>query len=602
MRRNLLSLRLRKKEKQHKTSLTPLMIIDFISLLLFSSLADRIRRTFDLDRVIREAGLNIHPHIYAARVSLLLILSTMIGITVIVSSILFFQGLLIIQIIMMLIGIFTPATVLALSLLYPLSMRSSRRNSVDSELPFFVSYASFMARGNISLVKVFERFAEMPLFYGMRREARHFLREIRVFGKDPVLALETVAEETPSEDFKDLIMGYTTMLRIGGDLVRYLESKADEMFAKMSEKIKSLIERMGLIIEIYMILSVVTTLSLFVLFISAGGLSIIGAQGGLSNFFIGLYIYLILPIMSIMTIIVAHYSQPRQKVFLRKTVDMIFPGLLISVVLGVLMLIFSGGYRFIAGVIDKYTTIGLLISINTPFIFFSGFIWYHYRKETRTFRGINQKIASFLEDVSEARKTGLSPERSIIQTMKRDYGPLSKVVRRIGVAVSLGIDIEAAVKRGVRELRNWFARVMFRFLIDSIKVGGGSPEVLYSLAKYARALAEMESRLRISLRTYVMMPYIAAILLSISSIIFLTMILQTPTILGQGSTVKIDPAAVYSFVALLSIGININSWIMGLVAGKIAELSIGEGLKHSLILILTSLLSQIILIILYIPF
>jgi flagellar protein FlaJ len=216
------------------------------------------------------------------------------------------------------------------------------------------------------------------------------------------------------------------MLRIGGDLVRYLETKADEMFAKMSEKIKSLIERMGLIIEIYMILSVVTTLSLFVLFISAGGLSIIGAQGGLSNFFIGLYIYLILPIMSIMTIIVAHYSQPRQKVFLRKTVDMIFPGLLISVVLGVLTLIFSGGYRFIAGVIDKYTTISLLISINTPFIFFSGFIWYHYRKETKTFRGINQKIASFLEDVSEARKTGLSPERSIIQTMKRDYGPLSR--------------------------------------------------------------------------------------------------------------------------------------------------------------------------------
>ena len=576
-----------------------LQLIDFISLLLLEPFARKIMKTFELERVFKEAGIGIHPLIYAARVAVLLMFSIILGISLILVGIYVYASVLLTLIVLIILGITIPIITFAFSLLYPISASSSRRHMTESELPFFAVYASFMARGNISLPRVFERFAELPLFRGMRKESRIFIRELKIYGRDPVSALEAVASLNPSSLFRDFIMGYTTILRVGGDVVGYLESKTEELFAKIAERIKSIIERMGLIVEIYMIISVVTTLSLFVLFVSAGGLEILGARGGLSNLFIGAYLYVALPLMSVITIFFAHQSLPKQPVYLKRTYSFLPYAVILSIISGFLSFIISRGYLYVYGVIDKYSTIGLISSISIALLMFSGATYVFYKKDVKTLKGINEKITLFLEDVSETRKVGLSPEKAIIQTIKKDYGPLTPVVRRIGVALSLGIDLETAVRKSVVEIRNWFARVMFRFLIDSIKVGGGSPEVLYSLARYSKSLAELESRLRTSLRTYVMLPYIASIMLAVSSIMFLMMILQAPSALGSTQT-KIEPEAVYSFIAFLSIGIIINTWVMGFVAGKTAEMSLGEGLKHSFLLTLVSLLAIVISTLIYV--
>ncbi|MEM3830624.1 MAG: type II secretion system F family protein [Sulfolobales archaeon] len=581
------------------SSTITITIIDVLSLVLFSGLAERIRKTFDLDRVIRSAGIPIHPLIYSARVATMLIASIIIGISIILVGVMIYINTPMIMLIFILAGVFTPVLVFSLSLLYPIARISSRRNTLEAELPFFVSYAAIMSRGNISLPKVLERFSEIKLFEGLRREARLFLREVKVFGRDPITALENLAAETPSPLFKDLLMGYVTVLRIGGDLTSYLESKADDLFTKFSERIKSIIERMGLIIEIYMILAVVLTLSLFVLFVSAGGLQILGVQGGISNMLIGAYLFIFLPLMSVITIFIVHYSQPKQVVILRKTFDGVIIGSILGVVSGLILLILTNGYLYLYGVINKVSALGVITSATIPLIVLSGVVWYYYRRETREAKGINEKTTYFLEDVSEARRTGLSPERAIIQAMRRDYGSLTPIVRRIGIALSIGMDVSTAIRSSLSEIKSRFVRIMFRFLIDSINVGGGSPDVMYSLAKFSRSLSELESRLRGSLRSYVIMPYIAAVLLSISSILFLTMLLQAPISTG-GVQTKIDPSALYNFIILLSIGISVNSWIMGLVAGKISELSLGEGFKHGFILLIISLIIQIIMISFYV--
>ncbi|MEZ0290822.1 MAG: type II secretion system F family protein [Sulfolobales archaeon] len=585
--------------ESRRGSVERVIILDFISLLLFSSLAERIRRTFELDRVLKESGVAIHPMIYAARIVSLLIFSVIIGISLILIGLIAYATVLHVLITLVLIGILTPISIFSLSLLYPIARISSRRNTIEAELPFFVAYSAIMSRGNISLPKVLERFAEIRLFEGLRREARFFLRELKIFGRDPLTSLEALASYTPSSLFKDLLLGYVTISRIGGDLTSYLESKSEELFTKFNEKIKSLIERMGLIMEIYMILAVVLTLSLFVLFVSAGGLQILGVQGGISNMIMGFYLFIFLPLMSLITIVIVHYSQPKQLVILRKTIEAVFIGLILGVLTGLVILILSKGYLYMYGVVNKLSAIGVISATTVPFAVFSGIVWYSYRRESREARGVNEKMTLFLEDVSEARRTGLSPERSIIQTIRKDYGPLTPIVRRIGVALSIGMDITTSIRKSLREVKSRFVRIMFVFLLDSIRVGGGSPEVLYSLARFSRTLAELESRLRGSLKSYVMMPYISAALLSISSILFLVMLLQTPAT-GTIAQVSIDPVALYNFIILLSIGITINSWFMGLVAGKISELSIGEGLKHGLILTITSLLIQLIMILIYV--
>jgi flagellar protein FlaJ len=77
------------------------------------------------------------------------------------------------------------------------------------------------------------------------------------------------------------------------------------------------------------------------------------------------------------------------------------------------------------------------------------------------------------------------------------------------------------------------------------------------------------------------MPYIGAILFMIISTIYLSLVIAQPIPIIGG---KIDIAAIHRLSLIAGITSIVNSWIMGIVAGKISGLNIGEGFKHATLL------------------
>jgi flagellar protein FlaJ len=445
-------------------------------------------------------------------------------------------------------------------------------------MPFLASYVSIMARGGVSMARAMEVFRRSPLFTGLRIEAQEFYRRIGLFGRDPLTALEEIASYHPSQVFRDFILGYVVTLRSGGDVIHYLETKVEDFFRRQGEAIRQMVQRLGIYVEIYMLVTIIGGISLLVLFTSAGGIQAGGLSGGLDPIILILYNFLGLPIFSAGVMYASHIVQPRWGFAVGELAYVALFSAIIAPLSYIITIILTGGYLAFSGVLNRQSVLGQITGVSAALLTVSISSWIRYRSVTRGLRALEKQASSYIEDVSELRKTGLSPEKSLIEASKRDHGPLNPVVRRLAAALEMGFDIEEAIRRSIMGVRSWILRVMFRFIVDSIRVGGGSPEVFYLLARYSASISEAYERLKSILRIYIIVPYIGAILFMVTSTIYLSLVIAQPIPVIGG---RIDIAAIHRLNLIAGTASIVNSWIMGLVAGKISGLSIGEGFKHA---------------------
>ena len=140
-----------------------------------------------------------------------------------------------------------------------------------------------------------------------------------------------------------------------------------------------------------------------------------------------------------------------------------------------------------------------------------------------------------------------------------------------------------------------------RLLVDAIEFGGGAPDVLDSIARYFRALAEFRDELRRRLRPYSVMLYFGALLLAVASL--LTIIILGGSLVQSGVTgagigalrVRITPQDMATLTLITTIGVMLSSWLMGLVIGKVQDLSAASGFIHSIILLILTATSSFII-------
>jgi len=111
-------------------------------------------------------------------------------------------------------------------------------------------------------------------------------------------------------------------------------------------------------------------------------------------------------------------------------------------------------------------------------------------------------------------------------------------------------------------------------------VGGGSPEIIETLARFTQSLSELEEETRRKMRSQLILPYFGAIMLASMPIIILYMLL---------SLAKLPLATVAPMVYVLAEGSIINAYIMGIVAGKASQTTIAAGFLHATMLTMISI-------------
>jgi flagellar protein FlaJ len=422
----------------------------------------------------------------------------------------------------------------------------------------------------------------------MREESLEIIKDVEIFGIDPLSALEVAAKKTPLDTFKDFLGGYASTVIIGGDIGHFLERKAEDIFKVRALRVKAAAERLGMLLETFIIVMVMMSLCFYILFavdqINGGGGTDLSAYSGMI-----MYTYLFTPLLSMMFVYLAHSMQPKTPVVEMRPYKVFGVCSVIAILVFMLLTNFMGTTQL--PLFTQLQAIGLDMPVAVAvslFIATAPAAVIHMRL-SKTKTSMEAGVASFLRDLTEVRKTGLSPEKCIESLSTRDYGTFSKELRKISSDISWGIPMKKVVMDFLKRTKSWMVQIVMFLLVETIDVGGGTIPMIESLARFNNLTQEVEKEKKMSVRPYVMMPYLASILLVATTV----MMMSFTTGFGAGtlSTTTGAPKDYSLMQTIFMTSVIFHSYLIGIVAGKISDESIASGFKHASILVIISVIA-----------
>jgi flagellar protein FlaJ len=459
---------------------------------------------------------------------------------------------------------------------------------IDRELPFVITLVTIMAASGITPFGSLVKLARYKLLPYIMKESRHIVGQVHVLGEDPLTAMEKRANGTASRQYRELLLGYVSTVRNGGDIASFLQSKMKSIFEYETAIAKQSVAKVGGLVDAYMIMQVIA-LSMYVVVVALGSTSSSSATGD------------ILP---------ASLSSPMFSYFL---VFVILPGIsavilyaldktLASSIIGISSLMKKGLVFSLASLVAfaVLTGTGILGQIIDPAYAFPIFIMaasaypaYKSKKLEKNMRSMENELPSYLRDVAESRKAGLSPEKCIIYASERLRDPVfARVVKNFASQLEWGVPLRKVYENLSASIKSFAALIHFRILIEAIESGGGYSTSLEILAQSSESAYNVEQEKQSLLRPYVMIAYMVTAMTSVTTL----MVAQTfeDVTAGIFSNAEEEPLppppqdGPLSSNQLFAIGISAQSWMTGFLIGKISTGSFGTGFRHSIILLLIS--------------
>jgi len=256
--------------------------VQFLALAPYRLLGERIKRFLPffrkLERELPRANIKVA---FPAYVALLLFLSSVVGLSIIVFTILL--GLLIEA---TLTSTLLVAFTLSLSswliifmtlYFYPSLNVGTRRRILEEELPHVASHMAVLSTAGLPPERIFRSLAQLESI-GFRsvvaEESRNIVRDVSLLGYDIISATEQRIRNSPSRKLIDFLDGFISVSRSGGDLTGFLLASAKGFMDSARISARQLIETLGGIAETYISLMVVFPLLVIIM------LSIMGMIGG----------------------------------------------------------------------------------------------------------------------------------------------------------------------------------------------------------------------------------------------------------------------------------------------------------------------------------
>jgi len=210
---------------------------------------------------------------------------------------------------------------------------------------------------------------------------------------------------------------------------------------------------------------------------------------------------------------------------------------------------------------------------------------------------IDKNIPKFIREVAEAGRSGLTLTRAIEVSAQRKYGPLSNELQRVVAQLSWGVPLEESLRSFAERVDTTLGRRTAQLIIEVSRSGGDVQEVLESINKHVSDLYMLERERKSSIRPYIAIIYVAAIIFLFTDILLIKTFLaeiatlqesQKEVTTGALLTISLDVPTLTNILFHTAV---IQGFFGGLVAGKMGEGMIGAGLKHCLILIVVSFLA-----------
>ncbi len=558
----------------------------------FNGLGRGLMKLFKgIENDMEAANMRLHPEVYLSMIGFVVYLAANISAVTAIFLVLNLFPIFLPLPLMAPIIVMPPLVVMLIGAVIPKAIASNKISGLKNEIPYASMYLSVMTSGGLTPYASLLRLRDTELLPKLKNEIGRIERIILSSGMDPVSAMAKAAKTLGLKEYKELLLGYASTMRTGGDVLHYLYSQTESMFKRMAIRIKAMGDRMAMLMEGYTIIAILGTLGIYMIFIVSLSFPQFQAMPPEMFFF---FSYVLLPGVSIAFLYFADSMQINYPISQWKT----YLALVVAIPAGLFMasqtvLPYFGvtlfKVPFISDIpvmlrdlfsLKEGTEPALGLAISLIALSLPMFVSESHFSENE--KGVLDGVTNFLRDLVENRKTGLSPEKSIQSLADRDYGKFSKFLKLMSAEISWGIPLKQIFDDFRTRVKNWICLVNLYLLIDTIEVGGGTEESLEILAEFAEETRELEIERRSQLAPLFLVPYMGAGILTITTLMLLQLFTNMSIIGGTMIATK-------ELTKMLVTPLILHSFILGIVTGKIVSGRVSAGFKHAIVLIIVSI-------------
>jgi len=185
---------------------------------------------------------------------------------------------------------------------YPYQKMLGRGKDIETNLPFLLMHMGAIAASGAPPQGIFRLMSEFEEYGEVSYEMKKIVRNIDVFGIDPLTSIRQVAEKSPSKSLKQVLFGFITTTESGGDIRSYLKNTGQQALFEWRIKRERFLQQLSAYAEFYTGLLIAAPLFIIALFAIMNMIS--PTMGGFNILdLMKISIYIIVPVLNIVFLI-----------------------------------------------------------------------------------------------------------------------------------------------------------------------------------------------------------------------------------------------------------------------------------------------------------
>ncbi len=200
---------------------------------------------------------------------------------------------------------------------------------------------------------------------------------------------------------------------------------------------------------------------------------------------------------------------------------------------------------------------------------------------------IDSALPQLLNDIGEGQETGMTLLQSLNEVSNRDYGPISKELKKLVSQLSWGIDFSTAFQAFASRVGTSMTMKVSILIVEAVKFGGDLKTAFRSTAEFLREILELREERQVQLRPFFLVIYVSSLIFDLIVItLYRSFILPLapPPLADGGVSFLRMPLTLGEFRSILFDMAIIEAFFGGLAAGKFGTGRALSGLKHSVLL------------------
>jgi flagellar protein FlaJ len=223
---------------------------------------------------------------------------------------------------------------------------------------------------------------------------------------------------------------------------------------------------------------------------------------------------------------------------------------------------------------DEYFLLAVVITVFPPAVLdYADYRWK---------RSVDKRLPDLFRSIVQAQKTGMTLPQALEEASKRNYGSLTKELKKMVAQMSWGVPFEEALQSFGKRVDTALIARTIPLILEAQRSGGDVEKVFDPLEKLVQTTLMFDTERKTQTRPYLAIVYVAFFVFLFTIImLFKSFFLDMADIPTSQFELMAPEEARKIFFHMSAI----QAFFGGIVAGKMGEGTVGGGLKHSVILL-----------------